>query len=96
MNNEEILALEELEQDIETLQKFLKVEEPKVSELDEPEIAEEPAIVAEAPKLKPKVKSKPKAAKPEIKKVEEKVEVKPASAPERLYGAAKLRAKRGR
>jgi outer membrane biosynthesis protein TonB len=101
MNDEEMLSLEELEQDIETLQEFLKAEEPKAAELDEPkepEAAAEPEIVVEAPK--PKAKSKPKA-----KKAEEEV-IKPApapasvraktEAPTRLYGAARLRAKRGR
>jgi outer membrane biosynthesis protein TonB len=102
MNDEEMLSLEELEQDIETLQEFLKKEEPKAAELDEPkepESAAEPEIVVEAPKPKPKAKSKLKA-----KKAEEEV-IKPApapapvqvktEAPTRLYGAARLRVKRG-
>ena len=97
MNDEEMLAVEELERDIETLQEFLKEKEPKAPESVEPE---PPVVVAEAPKPKPKSKSKPKAKAP-TPKVEEKVELKPAPkrvepAQERLYGAAKLRAKRGR
>lgn len=95
MNDEEMLAVEELERDIETLQEFLKEEEPKAPKFVEPE---PPVVVAEAPK--PKSKPKPKAKAP-TPKVEEKVELKPAPkrvepAQERLYGAAKLRAKRGR
>lgn len=97
MNDEEMLALEELERDIKTLQEFLKEEEPKAADLDEPEIVEEPKIVEEAPKPKPKAKSKPKAKKTEgevIKPTPAPAQVK-AEAPARLYGMAKLRAKRG-
>lgn len=105
MNDEEMLAVEELERDIETLQEFLKEEEPKAAELDEPkepEVAEEPKIVEEAPKPKPKAKSKSKAKKAEEKVVEDapapataQIQTK-TEAPTRLYGAARLRAKRGR
>ena len=101
MNEEEMLSLGELEQDIKTLQEFLKKEEPKAAELEEPkelETAAEPEIVAEAPK--PKAKSKPKAKKVEDEAVKPTptptpVQVK-TEAPPRLYGAARLRAKRGR
>lgn len=102
MNDEEMLALEELERDIETLQEFLKEEEePKAAELDEPK---EPEVAEEAPKPKPKAKSKPKAKKAEEKVVEDAPAPTPATAqiqtkteaPTRLYGAARLRAKRGR
>lgn len=103
MNDEEMLAVEELERDIETLQEFLKEEEPKAAEIDEPkepEVAEEPKIVEEAPKPKPEAKSKPKAKKAEDGVIKPTpapapVQVK-TEAPTRLYGAAKLRAKRGR
>ena len=96
-----MLTPEELERDIETLQEFLKTEEPKAAKLDEPEAVEERAIVADAPKPKPKPKAK---SKPKAKKAEEEVKTEstpvsapaPAHPPTRLYGAEKLRAKRGR
>jgi len=102
MNEEDALTLEELERDIETLQEFLKAEKSEAAVFEEPEkveepkAVEEPAAVVEAPKTKSKSKPKPKA-----KKVEEEIKPAPtpipakAEAPVRLYGAAKLRAKRG-
>ena len=107
MNDEESFALEELERDIETLKQFLNEEKPKAADLEEvSEGAEEPTPVPVAEAPKPKAKSKPKAPKPKVKEAEEVVKVEvpapaitvstPASSPTRLYGAAKLRAKRGR
>lgn len=81
MNDDEILTLGELERDIETLREFLEGEEPKIAE--------------EAPKPKPKAKSKPKAEDKAVKSAPAPAQIK-TEAPARLYGAAKLRAKRGR
>ena len=94
MNDEELLAVEKLEAEMEAIKNFPKKEELVAAEL-EPTPEPEPAP-APAPELV-KAKKAPKAKK-EVKKEAPKPVAAPPKeeAPTRLYGGARLRARLGR